>query len=119
MLTFRKSYLALAILIFTIEVLIALYMHDAFVRPYVGDYLVVILIYCLIRAFFKIAPIYTALITLVIAYVTETLQYLNVLSMLGWENNATARLLLGSSFEWGDMLAYTLGVATIYWLDKK
>ena len=42
--------IATVILLLT-EVLIALYVHDAFVRPYIGDVLVVIVIYTFIRIF--------------------------------------------------------------------
>ena len=45
-----------------IEVLIAIYVHDAFVRPYIGDVLVVVVIYTFIRIFVpercKLLPLY-------------------------------------------------------------
>ena len=50
MLTFRKTYFILSILLFIIEVLIALFAHDEFIRPYVGDLLVVVLLYCLVKS---------------------------------------------------------------------
>ncbi len=43
--TFRPVYALATALVFIIEVLIALYMHDAFIRPYGGDILAVILVY--------------------------------------------------------------------------
>ncbi|WP_366069085.1 DUF2809 domain-containing protein [Flavobacterium sp.] len=53
MLTFNKTYFRLASLIFTVEILIALYVHDKIIRPYFGDVLVIVLIYCFIKSFFK------------------------------------------------------------------
>lgn len=64
MFTFSLRYFLLALLFFIIEVLIALYVKDNFVRPYVGDYLVVMLIYCAVRTFIKASPVKTALAVL-------------------------------------------------------
>ena len=54
MLRLNKTYLTLAVFIFVIEVLIALYVHDNFIRPYVGDVLVVILMYCFVKSFLDV-----------------------------------------------------------------
>jgi len=51
--TFNKTYFALAILLFIVEVFIGMYVKDNFIRPYGGDFLVVILLYFLVRAFFS------------------------------------------------------------------
>jgi uncharacterized membrane protein YfcA len=48
---FNKTYFALAMLIFGIEILIAKFAHDQIIRPYIGDLLVVILIYCFVKSF--------------------------------------------------------------------
>ena len=42
MLRFNKTYFLLTILLFCTEVIIALFVHDNFIRPYFGDVLVVI-----------------------------------------------------------------------------
>ena len=49
-LTFRPAYAFATLIIFLIEVLIALYVRDAFVRPFGGDILAVILVYTGLRA---------------------------------------------------------------------
>ena len=41
----RIFYIISFLVIFCIEVLIALYVRDRFIRPYVGDMLVVVLVY--------------------------------------------------------------------------
>ena len=43
-LSFSKTHLAAAILLFSIEFCIARFVHDALIRPYAGDLRVVILI---------------------------------------------------------------------------
>ena len=40
----RIGYAIATVILLLIEVLIAIYVHDAFVRPYIGDVLVVIVI---------------------------------------------------------------------------
>lgn len=113
MIRFHKTYFLLAVLLLITEVLIALYVRDSIIRPYVGDFLVVMLVYCFIRAFLNGLVKSIAIFTLLFAYLVEFAQYLNVLEWLGLEKNRFARVVLGSSFEWIDMLAYTLGVVFI------
>ncbi|MBN8686556.1 MAG: DUF2809 domain-containing protein [Chitinophagales bacterium] len=113
MFTFSLRYFLLALLFFIIEVLIALYVKDNFVRPYVGDYLVVMLIYCAVRTFIKASPVKTALAVLLFSYFIETLQYFRIVDRLGLAGNTLAKTVIGYGFEWADMLAYTLGVLTI------
>ncbi|MEM0980026.1 MAG: DUF2809 domain-containing protein, partial [Cyanobacteria bacterium P01_H01_bin.58] len=63
-------------------------MNDAFIRPYVGDVLVVILIYAIVRAFFKAAILPTAIGVLLFAFVVEILQYFKIVEILGLESSA-------------------------------
>ena len=44
---FKKQYLIAAVLILAVEIVIGLFVYDNIIRPYVGDFLVIILIYCL------------------------------------------------------------------------
>ncbi|MES2374396.1 MAG: DUF2809 domain-containing protein [Bacteroidota bacterium] len=113
MLRFSKIYFLLTVLIFITEVLIAIYAHDNFIRPYFGDYLVVMLIYCFGMSFIS-APIWKiALATLLFSYLIETLQYFNFVGILGLQDSRIANIVIGNSFAWADILAYTLGVFTV------
>ena len=47
----RIFYIISFLVIFCIEVFIALYVRDSFVRPYMGDALVVVLVYSFVRIF--------------------------------------------------------------------
>ena len=113
MLTFNLRFFLLTIVFFVTEVLIALYVKDDFVRPYVGDYLVVMLIYCAVRTFIKANPVKVAIAVLLFAYMIEVLQYFRIVDRLGLSGNPVAKTVIGYGFEWWDMLAYTLGVLTI------
>jgi glucose-6-phosphate-specific signal transduction histidine kinase len=118
LLKFRPLYFIITILLFIIEVLIALFLHDEIIRPYVGDFLVVILIYCFLRSFLNVAVLPTAIFVLVFSYTLEVLQYFNLVELLGLQQYKLARIVIGTSFEWIDLLAYTLGVIFVLYLEK-
>ncbi|PWV50394.1 DUF2809 domain-containing protein [Chitinophaga sp. S165] len=117
-LRFNWLYFLLALLIFAIEVLIAVYLHDGFIRPYVGDFLVVILIYCFVRSFVQAPMIQVALAVLAFSYLVETLQYFKVVKLLGLEHSRTANIVIGNYFTWTDILSYTLGIGFTILAEK-
>jgi hypothetical protein len=102
---------------FFIEVFIALYVKDAIIRPYGGDFLVVILLYFFVQIFIEEDRLYIAIGVLLFAYGVEILQYFNIVEVLGLKGNRLAEIVIGTGFSWWDMLAYTLGAATIYWIE--
>ena len=118
MFKFNKTYFALAALIFSIEVLIALYVHDTIIRPYIGDLLVVMLIYCFVKAFLNVKVVPTAICVLLFSFFVETMQYLNIVEKLGLEDSKIARTVIGTSFEWIDLLAYTTGILIVLVIEK-
>lgn len=117
MFRFNPRFFLLTLVLFVIEVLIAVYVHDNFVRPYVGDYLVVMLIYCALRTFINASPLKIAVAVLLFAYFIELLQYFHLVDRLGLAGNTIVRTVIGYGFEWLDLLAYTLGVITILLLE--
>ena len=54
MFRFQLHYFLLTLLLLGVEIFIGACMHDAVIRPYGGDVLVVILLYCLIRSFWQL-----------------------------------------------------------------
>lgn len=118
MLTVNKNYLYFTVLLFIVETLIAIYVHDQFIRPYLGDVLVVILIYCFVRSFLKIPVVLAAFGVLLFSYFIELLQYFNFVTVVGLENHKIARIVLGSSFEWLDIVAYTFGFFLVLLLEN-
>jgi hypothetical protein len=115
---FNKTYFLLAVLLFVIEVLIALYMHDRIIRPYIGDLLVVILLYCFVRAFVNISPVKIAIGVLLFSYLIEVLQYLKLVKLLGLQNSRIANVVFGNLFEWIDLVAYTVGIIIVLAIEK-
>jgi Protein of unknown function (DUF2809) len=111
--TFSRKYFLFATVLFVIEVLIAMFVHDNFVRPYVGDYLVVILLYSAVRTFLSASPLKVSIGVLLFAYAIEILQYFRIVDKLGLSGNVIARTVIGYGFEWWDILAYTFGIITV------
>jgi hypothetical protein len=113
MFRFNKYYFLAAVLLFAIEVLIALFVHDSFVRPYVGDALAVILIYCFIKSFLNLPEVALALGGLIFSFMIEFLQYIKIVNLLGLEKSTLARTVIGTSFAWVDILAYAVGFGVV------
>ncbi|MGN6353135.1 MAG: DUF2809 domain-containing protein [Parafilimonas sp.] len=60
----------------------------------------------------------TAIDVLLFSYFMEVLQYFNIVKMLGLQNFNLARVMIGTSFEWTDLVTYTLGIGLVILLDK-
>jgi hypothetical protein len=114
----RLGYLAIAIVVFAIEMLIALYVRDAIIRPYVGDVLAVVLVYATLRAITPLDVIQALAATLAIALAIEVAQALNLLTALGLSGNAIARTVLGGVFDWADLLAYAAGAILVLAIER-
>ena len=110
---FNAAYFRFASFIFTIETLIALYVHDTIIRPYIGDVLAVILIYCFIKSFLEVKVFPTALFVLLFAFTVELLQYINIVEKLGLQHSKIARIIIGTSFSWVDILTYIVGIFVV------
>ncbi len=115
---FNQRYFLFAVVLFIIEVLIALYVKDSIIRPYGGDFLVVILLYYLVRTFWNGSTFQVAFGVLVFAYTVEILQYFRIVDLLGLRGNRLAEIVIGTGFSWWDMVAYTLGIIVVYFIDK-
>jgi hypothetical protein len=115
---FNAVYFILAVVLFGVEVLIGLFAHDRFIRPYLGDVLVVMLLYCIVKSFLNTPIVPTALSVLVCSFIVEGLQYLNIVDKLGLKNSKIAPVLLGTSFAWADMVAYAAGILIVLMVEK-
>ncbi len=105
----RSFYLAMTVFWLAVEVVIACYVHDRFIRPYVGDVLVVVVVYCFVRIWVpqgvRLLPLYVFLF----AAGVEVLQYFHLVELLGVGNNTFLRVVLGSVFDLKDILCYGIG----------
>ncbi len=119
MFTFNLKYFLLAIGLFFIELFIGLYVHDHIIRPYIGDLLVVILLYCMAKSVISSKVLPTAMGVLIFAYAVEISQYFDMVNLLGLGKYKIARIIIGTTFSWSDMLLYTIGIAIVLLIEKK
>lgn len=105
----RIKYLIGFIILMVIECYIAIYVHDSFIRPYVGDILVVFVLYCFIRAVtpyrWKLLPLFIFLFAVAI----ELLQYFKLAERLGLEKDSLMGIIMGSVFDIKDIVCYGIG----------
>lgn len=114
-----RNYMVATAIILSIEIFIALYVNDQFVRPFLGDTLAVILVYCFIKIIIRDRVLMVAALSLCIAFLIEILQATNFIEFIGLEDNKLARIVMGTSFSWGDILAYIAGAVLIIIFDRK
>ncbi|WP_055443044.1 DUF2809 domain-containing protein [Lacinutrix himadriensis] len=115
----NKTYLIASIILFIVEVLIAIFLKDGFIRHTFGDYLAVILLYCMFKSCITTKPFYIAIVVLIISYGIEFLQLTNFLEITNLDNNKLAKIILGSTFSLSDLIAYTLGFISILIFEFK
>lgn len=114
------------LVLFGIEVLIALFVHDSFIRPYLGDVIVMSVLYCLLRTVLPIRiwkKLHThrcswwIVILFGFAVMIEFLQGIHIVELLGLSRSAAASTIIGTSFDWGDILCYLSGCAVLCGLE--
>lgn len=113
MITFNKVYFFLTAFLLFSEAFIGVYLHDALIRPYGGDFLAVILLYCFVKSFFNTRVFPTACCVLILSYLIEFSQYFHLVDLLGLQDSRVAVMLMGNYFSFTDMLAYTLGILLV------
>ena len=110
----RLLFGILTILLLGIEVLIGLYAHG-WVRYYLGDVLVVILIYTLIRTIIPNKGKWILIPTLVLAFafIVEFLQLWGFCDRFGITNEFL-RIIIGTGFSTVDLMCYCIGIIPCY-----
>jgi len=117
-LIWRPGYARAAALLLLIEIAIALWVRDRFIRPYLGDLLAVILVYLSLRAATTLRPISAAIIAFLIGLLVEIGQAMELLDLVGLANQGFARVLFGTSFSVGDIVCYAAGAVIALAVDR-
>ncbi|MCF8323756.1 MAG: DUF2809 domain-containing protein [Leadbetterella sp.] len=111
------KYLIFTISILSIEIFIAVFVHDQFIRPFFGDFLAVIFVYCSLCIFFQNST-KIATISIIIAFCIEFLQYFKFIEITGLIKYKILAVVIGNSFSWLDILAYSFGFAFILLIEN-
>ena len=114
----RILYASIFCGLLAIEVCIALFVNDSFIRPYVGDVLVTLLLCCLCRVIIpskvRLLPLYVFAFSACV----EIGQYFDLVALLGLTDNRFLSVLMGRTFSWLDLLCYAIGCVAAFLLDQ-
>lgn len=117
---FNLKYFLIAVAIFVVEVLIATQLKEIFfVRAYLGDVFVVMLMYYFIKAFFNFNPVKLIIGIFIFSCLIEFLQYFHFGELLGFKDNKIVMIVLGNSFSWIDILCYFVGCVILFLIESK
>ena len=105
----RLIYSVLFFVLLTIEILIALFIRDNFIRPYIGDMLVTILICAFARFFIPEKIKLLPLMVFAFSLLVEIGQYFDFVKFLGLDDNVLISTLLGRTFSIADLICYAMG----------
>ncbi|MBD2463236.1 DUF2809 domain-containing protein [Oscillatoria sp. FACHB-1407] len=106
------------LILFALEVAIALFIKDRLIRPLVGDVLVILLIFYGMRSLFPVPTMRLAIGTLIFAWAIEIAQYFRFVERLGLADNPIARVALGTTFDWFDVVAYAIGAIVVVLIER-
>ena len=114
----RTRYALFSLLLFATEILIATRLaHMPLVRGSLGDVFVVMLLYCLVLSFRNVDRLRLAGGVFLFACAIEMAQYFGLAHQLGFRRGSAASIVLGSTFQWTDILCYFVGCAAALVLD--
>lgn len=110
----RLIFGILSVILLGIEVLIGLFAHG-WVRSYLGDVLVVILLYTIVRTIVlrKGKWFVIPTIILVFSFIVEFLQLWGFCERFGITNEFL-RIIIGTGFSWIDIACYCIGIIPCY-----
>ena len=112
------KYLCAFFVVLTVEILIAVYAKDNFIREHLGDVLVVVLIYCFIKAFIRNEIKLLWLYIFLFAALVEIGQYFHFVDMIGLGDYKLARIIFGTTFDANDIICYLVGCVGIWIFER-
>ena len=115
----RHIYAIASVILLSIEILIGLYAHG-WIRNYLGDVLVVILLYTLFRTVLPEWPgkwYVLPTVIMLFAFVVEFLQLWGFCDRFGITNRLL-RIIIGTGFSIADLLCYAVGIIPCYITER-
>lgn len=101
-----------------VEIIIAKY-SSGWIRSYLGDMLVVMLIYSALMTVFKTYKSLMVVATLLFAFAVEISQYFNLAEILGFERGSLRYIILGNTFSLEDLACYLIGGLLILLIERQ
>ena len=114
---YKIKYFNIFLLFLFVEIFIAIFVEGRFIRPYLGDILVVVLVYFFIKIFILNKIKFLSIYVFVFAVFVEFLQYINIVDILHLANINFFKILIGTTFDIKDIFCYFLGSIPLFILD--
>jgi len=120
-LKFNLTYFLISLGIFIIEILIAtVFSNIFFVRAYLGDVFVVMLLFTLVKSFIIIKNNYNLIVGIFLfSCLVEWAQYFHIAEKLGLQPGSIMYIIVGNSFSWIDIACYAAGCLLLFLLIPK
>lgn len=106
----------LSLMVLFVEVAIEHFFKTGFIRFFIGDFFILWLLYFAMRTILDSTKKGILIGVLSFAFFIEFLQLVELPERMGWEGRFS-NLILGSSFDPLDLLAYILGGLSVYCFD--
>lgn len=115
-LKFNLIYFLVSLFVFIIEVLIAtVFSNIFFVRAYLGDVLVVMLLFTLVKSFIIIKNNQNLILGIFLfSCLVEWAQYFHIAEKLGLQPGSIMYIIVGNSFSWIDIVCYAAGCLLLF-----
>lgn len=113
----NKKHFSIFLLLLIIEVIIAVFIKQPFIRNVFGDFLAVIVLYSFFKSFLKVKSIYIALAVLFFSFFVEVLQLIDIISFLNIENRII-KIIIGTTFSYTDLIAYFSGIIAVLTIER-
>ena len=112
------GYFLFTVLLMVVEIIIAKY-SSGWIRSYLGDMLVVMLIYSALMTVFRANKSLMVVATLLFAFAVEISQYFNLAEILGFERGSLGYVILGNTFSLEDLACYLIGGLLILLIERR
>jgi len=116
---FSLKYFITFMILLAMIIAIALFIEGGFIRNHFGDILIVVFIYCFIRSFIVGRVRFLWLYIFAFAVAVEFMQYLGLVYMLGLGHSQLARVIIGVTFDWWDIVMYFVGCVVVYFIERR
>lgn len=113
-----NRYFWIFILLLVSEIAIAIFHFHRFIRGFVGDVLVIPLLYSFLKWLLKTDSKKLLYTVLVFAFFIEFLQLFPIIELLGLQYTIVA-VILGTHFDVLDLAAYILGIISVLLIENK
>lgn len=114
----RPGYAVLAAIVLIVEIGIALFVRDRWIRPHGGDVLAVILVYLAVRAVTRWSVGTSVTVALGVAIAVELGQYVGILRYIGLDHVPVVRVVIGTGFDPADFVSYGIGGVIVVIVER-